>query len=59
MQMYYSVVAMQGADQIKPTDILRFPWEQNNTGEQRKLKTKKERQQYWKEFDAKKKKKIR
>ena len=57
--MYYSVVAMQGADQIKPTDILRFPWEQNNTGEQRKLKTKKERQQYWKEFDAKKKKKIR
>lgn len=55
MQMYYSVVAMQGADKIKVEDILAFPWEEKEVkGQELTLKTPEETKAFWETVDKKK-----
>tara|TARA_B110000211_G_scaffold43397_1_gene45468 strand:- start:1059 stop:1232 length:174 start_codon:yes stop_codon:yes gene_type:complete len=55
MQMYYSVVAMQGADKIKIEDILSFPWEEKEVKAQElTLKTPEETKAFWETVDKKK-----
>tara|TARA_R100000935_G_scaffold57870_1_gene92996 strand:- start:96 stop:551 length:456 start_codon:yes stop_codon:yes gene_type:complete len=54
-QMYYSVVAMSGADKLKPEELLPFPWEEEEKIELNSTpKTAEEAKAFWDAIDKKK-----
>mgnify|MGYP001237311106 FL=1 len=53
--MYYSVVAMSGADKLKPEELLPFPWEEEEKIELNSTpKTAEEAKAFWDAIDKKK-----
>lgn len=52
-QMYYSLVAFQGAEKLRVEDVLAFPWDVVAEIDNRKPMKKSELIAYWKEYDLK------
>ena len=54
-QMFYSLVAFQGADKIKVTDVLLFPWETEIPQQltDKKPKSYEEQKAFWDKIDKK------